>query len=84
MDFLEFSRKRYSVRSYSDRPVEQDKIDKILQAAMIAPTAVNYQPQKIYVLKSNGRLAKNKAYYEKYIQCAACILGLCGYGEKLA
>lgn len=46
MDFLEFSRKRYSVRSYSDRPVEQDKIDKILQAAMIAPTAVNYQPAK--------------------------------------
>lgn len=58
MDFLKFSRKRYSVRSYSDRPVEQDKIDKILQAAMIAPTAVNYQPQKIYVLKSSGALAK--------------------------
>ena len=58
MDFLEFSRKRYSVRSYSDRPVEQDKIDKILQAAMIAPTAVNYQPQKIYVLKSQEALKK--------------------------
>lgn len=58
MDFLEFSRKRYSVRSYSDRPVEQDKIDKILQAAMIAPTAVNYQPQKIYVLKSKEALQK--------------------------
>lgn len=58
MDFLEFSRKRYSVRSYSDRPVEQEKIDKILQAAMIAPTAVNYQPQKIYILKSPAALNK--------------------------
>ena len=58
MDFLEFARKRYSVCSYSDKPVEQDKIDKILQAAMIAPTAVNYQPQKIYVLKSNEALNK--------------------------
>lgn len=58
MDFLKFSRKRYSVRSYSGKPVEQEKIDKILQAAMIAPTAVNYQPQKIYVLKSHEALNK--------------------------
>ena len=58
MDFLEFSRKRYSVRSYSSKPVEQEKIDKIMQAAMIAPTAVNYQPQKIYVLKSHEALSK--------------------------
>lgn len=56
MDFLEFARKRWSVRSYSEKPVEQEKIDKILQAAMIAPTAVNYQPQKIYVLKSEKAL----------------------------
>lgn len=58
MDFLEFSRKRYSVRSYSSQKVEKEKIDKILQAAMIAPTAVNYQPQKIYVLKSSEALQK--------------------------
>lgn len=58
MDFLEFARKRWSVRSYSDRFVEDEKIDKILQAAMIAPTAVNYQPQKIYVLKSKEALGK--------------------------
>ena len=58
MDFLEFSRKRFSVRSYSDRQVEDEKIQKILQAAMIAPTAVNYQPQKIYVLKSDEALRK--------------------------
>lgn len=58
MDFLTFSRKRYSVRSYSQTPVEDDKIQKILQAALIAPTAVNYQPQKIYVLKSEEALRK--------------------------
>lgn len=58
MDFLEFSRRRWSVRSYSEKKVEQEKIDKILQAAMIAPTAVNYQPQKIYVLKSREALNK--------------------------
>lgn len=58
MSFLEFARKRYSVRSYSDRPVEQEKIDNILKAAMIAPTAVNFQPEMIYVLKSREALEK--------------------------
>lgn len=58
MGFLEFSRRRYSVRAYSQQPVEDEKINKILQAAMIAPTAVNYQPQKIYVLKSPEALQK--------------------------
>ncbi len=58
MDFLAFARNRYSVRSYSQKPVEDEKIQKILQAAVIAPTAVNYQPQKIYVLKSEEALRK--------------------------
>ena len=47
MTFLELSEERYSVRSYSDRPIEQEKMNKILRAAQLAPTAVNYQPQKI-------------------------------------
>lgn len=56
--FLRFIRERYSVRSFSDKPVEDEKIDSILTAAQIAPTAVNYQPQKIFVLKSTEALAK--------------------------
>ena len=58
MSFLELANERYSVRSYADRPVEQEKIDLILKAAQLAPTAVNYQPQKIYVLKSDETMAK--------------------------
>ena len=58
MSFLELAKERYSVRSYVDRPVEQEKIDLILKAAQLAPTAVNYQPQKIYVLKSDEAMAK--------------------------
>ena len=56
MDFLELASQRYSVRSYSDRPVEQEKIDLILRAAQLAPTAVNYQPQMIYVLRSEAAM----------------------------
>lgn len=58
MDFLELSKKRYSVRKYSDRPVEDEKLQKILEAAKLAPTACNFQPQRIYVLKSES--AKDK------------------------
>jgi len=52
MNFLELAADRYSVRSFSDRMIEPEKMDKILKAAQLAPTAVNYQPQKIYILKS--------------------------------
>ena len=58
MNFLDFARERYSVRSFSDRPVEQDKIDRILEAGQVAPTALNFQPQKIYILKSEEALEK--------------------------
>ena len=58
MSFLDLAAERYSVRSYSNQPVEQEKIDLILKAAQLAPTAVNYQPQMIYVLKSDEAIAK--------------------------
>ena len=58
MDFMELAAERYSVRSYSDRPVEQEKIDQILKAAQLAPTAVNFQPQMIYVLKSKEAMSE--------------------------
>lgn len=51
-DFLELAADRYSVRSFSDVPVDQTVIDKIIEAGNLAPTAVNSQPQKIYVIKS--------------------------------
>lgn len=57
-DFLTFVRERYSVRKYDAKPVEQEKLDLILQAAFAAPTARNFQPQKIYVVTSEaGRKA---------------------------
>ena len=41
MDFLDIAKKRFSVRSYKKQPVEQEKLDKILEAARVAPTAAN-------------------------------------------
>lgn len=58
MTFSEIIQERYSCRGFQEREVEQDKIDVILEAARIAPTAVNFQPQKILVIKDKENLAK--------------------------
>ena len=57
-DFIQLATDRYSVRSFASIPVEQDKIDLILRAGQIAPTAVNSQPQKIYVAQTPEVIAK--------------------------
>ena len=49
MDFLELAKSRYSVRKFKDTPIEQEKLDKILEAGRTAPSAHNNQPQRIYV-----------------------------------
>ena len=58
MDFLELSTTRYSVRDYDDRPIEDEVLNKILQAGRLAPTAKNNQPQRVYVLKSEDAIKK--------------------------
>lgn len=57
-DFLKLAEKRCSVRKFVNKPLEQDKIDKILQAAMVAPTGCNYQPQRILVINSEESIQK--------------------------
>ena len=60
MDFLELAKNRYSERSFDPRPIEQEKVDRILEAGRVVPTACNYQPQRFYVLRSETALAKLK------------------------
>jgi nitroreductase len=58
MDFIELAEKRYSVRKYQDRQVSKDDLDKVIRAAMLAPTGKNNQPFRIYVLQSKEAVAK--------------------------
>ena len=60
-DFLDLARARYSCRKFSDRPVEKEKLDKILEAAAAAPTAKNLQPWRVWVLQSEGAMEKARA-----------------------
>ena len=52
MTFQELAHARYSVRAFQDRPLEEEHLTLILEAGRVAPTACNFQPQKIYVAKS--------------------------------
>ena len=52
MEFLELAKKRFSVRKFEDKPVEEEKLQKIMEAGRVAPTAKNFQPTKVYVIKS--------------------------------
>ena len=60
MSFMDLAKSRYSVRAFSDKKVEDEKLQIILEAARVAPTACNNQPQKIYVLQSESAIEKLK------------------------
>ena len=47
---------RVSIRKYQDRPVEKEKIEAILRAAMQAPSAANQQPWEFYVVTDKEKL----------------------------
>ena len=58
MDLFSLIKKRFSVRAYSDIKVEDVKIQQILQAGNLAPTAHNSQPQRIKVITADEELKK--------------------------
>lgn len=67
MKFIELAEKRYSVRKFSDKTVEKEKIDLMLMAGILAPTAANYQPQRILVINSKESWEKlNKCFPFQY------------------
>lgn len=68
MDFLTLAKERYSVRKFKDEPISDEHMARILEACNVAPTGCNYQPQRIYVVKSEEALAKIN-------QASKCIFG---------
>lgn len=58
MDFSDVIKNRYSCKNFDGRPVEKDKLQAILEAGRLAPTAKNLQIQRIYVVQSAEGLAK--------------------------
>lgn len=66
MEFYELIKKRCSVRSYDrNKKIDQKILEKILNAARLAPSAANKQPWKILVISSPNKLEEIKKCYNK-------------------
>jgi nitroreductase len=79
MDFKELVNTRYSVRKYLPRPVEDEKIMLVLEAARKAPSAVNYQPVKLYVIRKKENLdAIFECYHRNWFKKAPMVIVVTG------
>ena len=78
MKFSQLITQRYSVRKYKEQPVENEKLLQVLEAARLAPTAVNYQPFILLVFQDQekrGRLIET--YQREWIKSAPVIILAC-------
>lgn len=82
MTFLELAKERYSVRSFQPRPIEEEKLNRILEAGHVAPTACNFQPQKIYV--ATGEAVRGKLASVCRFTFDAPVILVVGYDRERA
>ncbi|MGD8401134.1 MAG: nitroreductase family protein [Bacillota bacterium] len=83
MEFFKVVAERYSVRSYRPDPVEPEKLQQVLEAARLAPTACNLQAFKLLVIKTEGRRAELKRVYrQEWFASAPYVLGVCAIPGK--
>lgn len=81
MEFEDIIRNRKSTRLFSPKKVDEETLNKILEAGRLAPTAKNVQPFKIYVIQSEEAIKKlDKATPCRYN--APQVLLVCGDKEK--
>ena len=76
---------RTSVRDYEARPVEKEKIEKMLRAAMAAPTAMNKQPWHFVVVDQRNVLdaLAGANPYAKMLKKAPLAIVVCGNTDKM-
>ena len=83
MEFFEVIQQRHSIRSFTDQPVENDKLLKILETANLAPSAGNLQSYEIYVVtdakKRDGLSCA--ALAQEYVAKAPLALVFCTHPE---
>jgi nitroreductase len=79
MQFIDLARKRFSARTFKPKAIEEHTLKQILEAARIAPSAVNYQPWQFIVLTDEKRReAVCSTYSSSWIRSAPVIVAACG------
>ena len=83
MDFYDVIRDRRSIRAYKPDRIEDDKLQRILNAAILAPSAANRQPISIIVVKDGKVKQKLKdAYSQEWFFTAPIIICACCSPDK--
>lgn len=79
MDVIDVIQKRRSVRSYMDKPVERDKIQRLLEAARLAPSAGNRQEWRFVVVTDKKRRAAlaEAANNQEFVAQASVVIAAC-------
>jgi len=85
MAVLDAIRKRYSCRSYLDKPVEQSKLDEILEAAHLAPSAKNFQDWRFVIVtdKTKKHQLTEAANNQKFLENAGAIIVACSVSNHV-
>lgn len=83
MNFIELAQNRYSVRKFQDKPVEQEKLLKVLEAGRLAPSAVNFQPWQFIVINEPEMMKAFAPVYHRdwFNDVPACIVILGNHHE---
>ena len=79
MDVFEAVQERRSIRAYQDKPVPREKLERILEAARLAPSARNAEPWHfIAVTDAEKRKALSRGIYAKFLVQAPLVIVACG------
>lgn len=80
MDFEKVIRTRRSIRNYSSKEVSEETMEKILDAARIAPSGNNSQPWKFIVVRDREKKEKvaQACYNQTFVAAAPVVIVACG------
>lgn len=77
MDFIQLARSRYSCRRFKQQKVEDDKLNYILEAGRVAPSAVNFQPWYFVVVKDENVEKLRTCYTREWFRTAQLYIVIC-------
>jgi nitroreductase len=84
MDFFSVLKHRHSVRAFKEDEIEKEKVDRIIAAAMLAPSAGNLQAYLIFVVKNKEAKKKiaSACYGQDFVAIAPLLLVFCADRER--
>jgi nitroreductase len=78
MEFFDLIQQRGSIRAYRPDPIEEHKLQQVLEAARLAPTAANRQPFKLVVARTEGRKEDlARVYHREWFSQAPLVICAC-------